>query len=437
MYQLSNMQEQDMAAIAMARKPCGVKMMNRKLGKITERGGSQVLEDGMPKYLCHGTSVISAFNICVDGSFVPSTGGAAGGPGVYFLAMGDNLDENTIIRGWESTGGSGYQAGGMIIATVDGLVTSTDSSVADLPAGVIGTIDRDKRQYVAHVSTIEFVAAVFDVGGLDDVLGKAMEGASGYTPAVHRCFRTCKEFLESDTGDGTTPMVRLTNALVNTPSQQPSKPRLHSAAIADTHKPRRAPKLGATDSRHDQATNSTDSQATGSATITQCDSGMVWDNAMQQWVAPDHWAQWQQGCLPDMVANPLPDYLAALPQQQPRQAWPWIGSSSSQEEEDPWPTMYFNQFSASGSQQYVNDPMAGLGPCAPLQEPFKDYQVKPGFLSAAVALQRETERAQRESDRQATLPRCTVGLAKRSLSMPMMVPLQSSQVAILIVSLDI
>ena len=223
------------------------------------------------------------------------------------------------------------------------------------------------------------------------------------TRQQHECFLNCKDFLESDAGDGTTPMVRLTNALVNTPSQQPPR--------ANTHKPSRAPKLRATDSRHSQATNDIDYQTTDSVTIRRYDSGMVWDDTAHQWVMPHPWAQWQQECMPGMVARHLPDYLAALPQQQPQQAWD--ASSSSQA---PWPAMCFNQGSGSQQvfyQQYANGPLAGPGPCAPLQEP-----CRPGFLPAAVAVQREAEAAQREVDRR----------AKRLMPTPMPVPLHLSQV---------
>ena len=192
MYHLSYMLEQDIAAIANAKS--GVEMMNHKIGTKTLRGGSQDLQDAMPKYFCHGTHVDSAYQICMDGKFTASKGGAAGGPGVYFLEMGNDLDEATIIRGWAKSEGSGYNHGAIIIAKLYGLVTPTDSKTDDLPAGAIGTIDRKPRQYSAHLSTIEFVAAVFDVDGLDDVLGKAMERASGYTPAA-RVFSELQRLL--------------------------------------------------------------------------------------------------------------------------------------------------------------------------------------------------------------------------------------------------
>ena len=348
------MKEKDSEAIAGASN--GALMMNHKKQAKTWRYNSKLLKDGMPKYVCHGTHAENAYKICIEGRCEASAEGPAGGPGVYFIGVGNDLKEESILGAWVRSRENGYCHGGLIIAELDGIVIPCDGKTKDLPAGVIGTYDKwgKPRQYVAHVTTIEFVAVVFDVDRLDSLLGPAMNAAKGYTPAMHKSLQKCKEFLESPTAaDGT--MVRLINDLVNARPQRPPRPPGPPEPVeaqAQSQEPQQLP--------------------TGPMVIpVHYNSGWVYSLQTGQWYIPDVWRTWRQQFVPpERASGVLAGYSIA--QQQPQQASAAASSSSGQVS---WPVMFVEQ-----DQIAQNDPLAGPGPDVPMQEP-KEH-VRPKKLPA-------------------------------------------------------
>jgi len=230
MYQLGYMHKKNDEAIANARN--GVKMMNhdKKKLKVLPKYNCKLLQDEMPIFVCHGTDAMGAYKICIDGKCGAEAKSSAGGPGVKFIGLGNEMTEETILEGWTRSQKFGGCQGGLIIAKLDGIVIATDEKTEDLPAGVIGThVERwgKPREYVAHLTTIEFVAVVFETESLDCLLAPAMEAAKEYTPAMHKALQKCKEYLESPTvADSTATMVQLKNTLANSrPKRRPKSQR--------------------------------------------------------------------------------------------------------------------------------------------------------------------------------------------------------------------
>ena len=194
MFELTNMPPPDMDAAENA------KQLNH----------ANASDGGLPKFLCHGTTIENALKIICDGRTNPSPGIC--GHGVYCLASRD-YSEDELLATFRRSAVGGYNRGAVIVMEPVGILVKIKDE--EVPPGCTSIGKRQNaasHQYSSHPGVLTYRYLIVNVAGLVEQLNRELSRL-GYSTELHEHLMTAaQELAAPDVPTG--PTIPITNSVI-------------------------------------------------------------------------------------------------------------------------------------------------------------------------------------------------------------------------------